>query len=144
MAWNDNLEIGTPAYEIAASVHDRIRVLAGPGAGKSFAMKRRVARILEIDHIDPTRVLAVTFTRVAAEDLHRELISLGVPGAGNLNGKTLHSLAISILTRAHVLTALGRIPRLLNKFEMEPLLADLDDVHGNKRTRRSLMSAYGA
>ena len=40
MAWNDNLEIGTPAHEIASSTHNRIRVLAGPGAGKSFAMKR--------------------------------------------------------------------------------------------------------
>jgi len=81
MPWNDNLPHGSAAYAIAASVHRRIRVLAGPGAGKSFAMKRRVARILEVENIEPGRVLAVTFTRVAAEDLHRELQSLGVPGA---------------------------------------------------------------
>ncbi|OGJ05780.1 hypothetical protein A2456_02205 [Candidatus Nomurabacteria bacterium RIFOXYC2_FULL_36_19] len=144
MAWNDNLEIGTPAHEIASSTHNRIRVLAGPGAGKSFAMKRRVARVLEVDQIDPARVLAVTFTRVAAEDLHRELISLGVPGADHLNGKTIHSLAMTILMRNHVLTALGRNPRPLNKFELEPLLEDLSNIHGNKHARRRLMSAYGA
>lgn len=144
MAWNDNLETGTPAHGIAASTHSRIRVLAGPGAGKSFAMKRRVARILEVDQTDPARVLAVTFTRVAAEDLHRELSSLGVPGADRLNGKTLHSLAMTILMRNHVLLALGRTPRPLNKFELEPLLADLSDTHGNKHARRRLISAYGA
>jgi DNA helicase-2/ATP-dependent DNA helicase PcrA len=144
MAWNDNLQLGTPTYEIAASTHSRIRVLAGPGAGKSFAMKRRVARILEVDQIDPARVLAVTFTRVAAEDLHRELASLGVPGAEHLNGKTLHSLAMSILMRNHVLTALSRTPRPLNKFELEPLLTDLGDIHGTKHVRRALMRAYGA
>lgn len=144
MAWDDNLQTGTPAYQIAASTHNRIRVLAGPGAGKSFAMKRRVARILEVDQVDPARVLAVTFTRVAAEDLHRELSSLGVVGASQLNGKTLHSLAMSILTRNHVLAALGRVPRPLNKFEMEPLLTDLSATHGNKRERRALMKAYGA
>lgn len=144
MAWNDNLETGTPAHEIAASTHNRIRVLAGPGAGKSFAMKRRVARILEVDGTDPARVLAVTFTRVAAEDLHRELASLGVPGAERLNGKTLHSLAMNILMRNHVLLVLGRTPRPLNKFELEPLLADLSNTHGNKYARRRLMSAYGA
>jgi DNA helicase II / ATP-dependent DNA helicase PcrA len=144
MPWNDNLQQGTPAHAIAASVHRRIRVLAGPGAGKSFAMKRRVARILEVENVTPARVLAVTFTRVAAEDLHRELATLGVSGANALNGRTLHSLAMTILMRQHVLAALGRIPRPLNEFELEPLLADLSSVHGNKHERRRLMRAYGA
>jgi DNA helicase-2/ATP-dependent DNA helicase PcrA len=144
MPWNDNLLPGTPAYAIAASVHRRVRVLAGPGAGKSFAMKRRVARLLEVENVSPARILAVTFTRVAAEDLHRELVSLGVPGADSLNGRTLHSLAMAILMRQHVLATLGRVPRPLNKFELEPLLADLSDVHGNKHARRRLIKAYGA
>lgn len=144
MPWNEGLQQGTPAYAIAASVHPRIRVLAGPGAGKSFAMKRRVARILEIENVGPQRVLAVTFTRVAAEDLHRELASLGVPGANALNGRTLHSLAMTILMRQHVLATLGRVPRPLNEFELEPLLADLNNVHGNKHERRRLIRAYGA
>jgi superfamily I DNA/RNA helicase len=144
MPWNDNLPPGTPAYAVAASVHRRVRVLAGPGAGKSFAMKRRVARILEVENVAPGRVLAVTFTRVAAEDLHRELATLGVPGADALNGRTLHSLAMTILMRQHVLAALGRVPRPLNEFELEPLLADLSNVHGDKHARRRLMRAYGA
>lgn len=76
MAWDDNLLRGSPAYGIAASNHRRIRVLAGPGAGKSFAMKRRVARILEVERVNPACILPVTFTRVAAEDLHRELVGL--------------------------------------------------------------------
>lgn len=144
MPWNDNLVVGSPAYSIAASIHPRIRVLAGPGAGKSFGMKRRVARILEVEGVNPAAVLAVTFTRVAAEDLHRELVSLGVPGAAQLSGRTLHSLAMTILMRQEVLAVLGRVPRALNEFELEPLLADLSNVHGNKHERRRLIRAYGA
>jgi DNA helicase II / ATP-dependent DNA helicase PcrA len=144
MPWDDNMPVGSPAYRVAASVHPRIRVLAGPGTGKSFAMKRRVARILEKERVDPVAVLAVTFTRVAAEDLHRELVSLRVPGATELNGRTLHSLAMSILMRQHALDALGRVPRPLNEFELEPLLADLSTSHGDKHQRRRLMRAYGA
>ena len=144
MPWNDDLSANTPAYGIAASTHPRIRVLAGPGAGKSFAMKRRVARILEVEQVSPAAVLAVTFTRVAAEDLHRELASLRVPGADDLNGRTLHSLAMAILMRRHVLSTLGRVPRPLNAFELEPLLADLSSTHGTKHERRRLMRAYGA
>ena len=144
MPWNDNLVVGSPAYSIAASIQPHIRVLAGPGTGKSFAMKRRVARILEVERVNPAAVLAVTFTRVAAEDLHRELVSLGVPGAAQLSGRTLHSLAMTILMRQQVLAVLGRVPRPLNEFELEPLLADLGNIHGNKHERRRLIRAYGA
>ena len=46
MAWNDGLTPGTPAYQIASETNSRVRVV-GPGTGKSFAMKRRVGRLLE-------------------------------------------------------------------------------------------------
>ncbi|MEX2181891.1 MAG: ATP-dependent helicase [Gemmatimonadaceae bacterium] len=141
MAWNDELVAGTPAYEVAASTSNRIRVLAGPGTGKSFAMNRRVARLLEVEKVAPAKVLAVTFTRVAADDLHRDLAKLGVVG---LHGRTVHSLAMSILMRNHVLSALGRHPRALSKFELTPLMYDLGSQHGTIHARRKLMSAYGA
>lgn len=144
MAWNDDLQDGSPAHHIASSTHERIRVLAGPGTGKSFAMKRRVARILEEEAINPWRVLAITFTRVAAEDLHRELVNSGTRGADQLRGQTLHSLAMAILMRNHVLRVLGRVPRPLNEFEMEPLLADLGTAHGNKKKRKEMIRRYGS
>ena len=78
MAWDDNLDPNSVAYSIAADQSRFIRVVAGPGTGKSFALKRRVARLLE-SGIAPDRILPVTFTRVAAEDLQRELISMKVP-----------------------------------------------------------------
>ncbi len=144
MAWNDELESSSSAYGIAASTSNRIRVLAGPGTGKSFAMKRRVARLLEVENVAPERILAVTFTRVAAEDLHRELVSMGLEGARSLQGRTLHSLAMSILMRNHVLPVLGRHPRPLNDFELEPLLCDLSRSHGDKNERKRMLKTYTA
>ncbi|MBS0377199.1 MAG: ATP-dependent helicase [Proteobacteria bacterium] len=141
MAWDDELEIGSVAYQIAAAVHNRIRVLARPGTGKSFAMKRRVARLLE-EGVAPQDILAVTFTRVAAEDLHRELLQLDVPGSQELRGQTLHGLAMRILSRAHVLEALGRTPRPLNDFELRALLCDLAPMHGGKRRCAKMIRAY--
>lgn len=70
MAWFDGLTPGTPAHKIASIVNPRVRVVAGPGTGKSYAMKRRVARLLE-SGVAPDLILPVTFTRVAAQDLHR-------------------------------------------------------------------------
>lgn len=143
MPWSDGLDPATRTYLIAASVNARIRVVAGPGTGKSFAMKRRVARLLEND-VAPDAILPVTFTRVAAEDLHRELVGMGVPGCDELEGVTLHSLALRMLMRNHVLGATGRVPRPLNGFELEPLICDLMDAHGGKRTVNKLRMAYEA
>ncbi len=106
-------------------------------------MKRRVARLLE-DGVAPGAILPVTFTRVAAEDLHRELVGMGVPGCDDLEGVTLHSLALRMLMRNHVLGATGRVPRPLNEFELEPLVCDLKDAHGGKKEVKKLRMAYEA
>jgi DNA helicase-2/ATP-dependent DNA helicase PcrA len=143
MPWSDGLLAGTSVYAIAASPNARVRVVAGPGTGKSFAMKRRVARLLE-GGVDPRVILPVTFTRVAAEDLHRELVGMGVPGCDALEGVTLHSLALRMLLRNHVLISTGRRARPLNDYEMQPLIADLMGTHGGKKAVRRLKDAYEA
>jgi superfamily I DNA/RNA helicase len=118
-------------------------VVAGPGTGKSFAMKRRVARLLE-SGIEASSILPVTFTRVAAEDLHRELVGMYVHGCHELEGRTLHSLAFKVLMSAHALAATGRTARPLNEFEIEPLLADLSRAHGGKRKVKKRIKAFEA
>src|SRR5436309_2950586 len=47
MAWNDGLDPTSATFAIAADDARFIRVIAGPGTGKSFALKRRVARLLQ-------------------------------------------------------------------------------------------------
>lgn len=141
MPWNTGLDPASAAYAIAGSVNQRVRVVAGPGTGKSFAMKRRVAKLLE-DGVDPKKILPVTFTRVAADDLHRELQKLDAPGLADLKGVTLHSLAMRILRRAHVFEALGRVPRPLNRFEMQPMISDLVVASMKRRETSKHIRAY--
>lgn len=143
MAWFDGLTPGTPAHSIASTLNPRVRVVAGPGTGKSYAMKRRVARLLK-SGVAPSLILPVTFTRVAAQDLHRELVNMGVPGCNALSAHTLHSLALRMLMRNHVLAATGRIPRPLNDFETEAMICDLMAAHGGKRAVDDLKQAYEA
>lgn len=143
MAWHDGLDPNSHTFGIASSASTRVRVMAGPGTGKSFAMKRRVARLLE-SGVDPRQILAVTFTRVAAEDLHRELVQMSVPGCADLKGQTLHSLGLKILSRQAVLASLGRIPRPLNRFEEQGLICDLAAAFGGKRAVGKLLQAYNA
>lgn len=143
MAWDSGLDTTSIAYGIASAPEPRVRVIAGPGTGKSFAMKRRVARLLE-SGVSPNELLAVTFTRVAAEDLHRELQKLGVPGCEELEGQTLHSLAMRVLSRKHVLEAVGRSPRPLNSFETKALICDIAVASGGKRQAKKMIQGYTA
>lgn len=143
MAWDTDLDKGSVAYGIASAPEPRVRVIAGPGTGKSYAMKRRVARLLEAGVL-PKELLAVTFTRVAAEDLHRELQKLNTPGCEELEGQTLHGLAMRILSRSHVLQSVGRIPRPLNKFERRAMICDLCAANGGKRACDDMIRDYEA
>jgi DNA helicase-2/ATP-dependent DNA helicase PcrA len=101
MPWDDGLDPNSPAHGIATDLSGSIRVVAGPGTGKSFGLKRRVARLLETG-VPPTRILPVTFTNVAAEDLQREMLRVGVPGCEAIRGSTLHALGMKILGRRNV------------------------------------------
>jgi DNA helicase II / ATP-dependent DNA helicase PcrA len=143
MPWDDDIHRDSPTYRIAADRSRYVRVVAGPDTGKSFALKRRVARLLE-EGIGPSRILPVTFTKVAAEDLQREMMRIGVPGCDEIRGSTLHALGMRILCRQNVLEATGRTARPLNRFEMEPLLYDLSSDFGSKRQRAKRIHAYEA
>ncbi len=143
MPWNDGLDPNSPAFRIADDFSLCICVVAGPGTGKSFALKRRVARLLEEGAV-PRRILPVTFTNVAAEDLQREMMRIAVPGCEEIRGSTLHALGLKILSLQSVLKATGRIARPLNRFELQPLLYDLGGIFGNKRDREKRIRAYEA
>jgi len=74
-----------------------VLVLAGPGAGKTFCLIRRVEYLIGSEGLAPERICAVTFTNKAAEEvtarLHRRL------GArtDRITRGTLHALCLGIL-----------------------------------------------
>ena len=131
MSWRDGLS--GPCLDIAICTNSPLRVMAGPGTGKSFAMQRRVARLMEDDNTNPNRILAVTFTRNAAADLVNKMHGLGISGCEHIVAGTLHAYCFRILSRNEVLQALGRVPRAMitflksgvARYEYQPLLEDL-------------------
>ncbi len=140
--WDDGL-VG-PARRIAELNHTPMRVLAGPGTGKTFALMRRVARLLQ-DGATPNRMLVCTFTRTAARDLGGELARLGVEGVDDVRAGTLHAFCFGLLGRDEALEATGRVPRPLLRFEERFLLEDLSgDGFGGSRDRHRRLQAFNA
>lgn len=136
-------ELVGPAYRVAASDASPLRVVAGPGTGKTFALMRRIARRLQ-EGAEPARVLAVTFTRTAARDLEKELSELRAIGADLVKAGTLHSRCFSILSQAEVLPLTGRVPRPLLAFEERFMLVDLKTQFGGLRRCRRFLKAFTA
>ncbi len=151
MAWDTGL-LGV-ARDIAATDDSPLRVMAGPGTGKSFALKRRVARLLE-EGVNAERILAVTFTRNAAADLLEDLRALGVDGCERIRVGTLHAYCYSILMKREVLNILNRYPRPIlffnrsgvMQFEGSPLLTDTlrETDYGSKRDGTKAVRAFEA
>ncbi len=131
-----------PTTTFATSTADALRALAGPGTGKTYALIRRLAALLE-QGVDPAEILVVTFARTAARDLVSAVGELEAAG-DELVPRTLHSFCFSILGRQHVLQATGRTPRIVLDFERNILLKDLQGDFGTLRDRQKLVVAFEA
>lgn len=66
---------------IGAPASRRLTIEAGPGSGKTFVACTRVASLVERDEAIPSRILVLSFTRVAVAEL-RDRISASTRGLG--------------------------------------------------------------
>lgn len=122
MHWSDGLDERFIA--IAGYTGRHSCIIAGAGTGKSFALRRKVARLLE-EGESPSYALAVTFTRTAARDLSIDLRQLDIEGCNLIRACTLHSLCFSILSKHEVFRVMRRHTRALLEHEADYLLSDL-------------------
>ncbi len=76
-------------------------VLAGPGTGKTKVLTHRIAYLIREGHVNPSEILAITFTNKAAEEIRKRSKNLlGQRKAGTeFTVTTFHALGYSILNK---------------------------------------------
>ena len=97
--------------EVALATRGPVCVIAGAGTGKTRAITHRIAYAAAIGTMDPSKVLALTFTARAAGEMRTRLRSLGVPAVA---ARTVHSAALKQLIYFWPTVFGGRTPDLMN------------------------------
>ena len=102
-----------PAQLRAATGTGRIQlVLAGPGSGKTTTLAGRFVHLVR-QGIDRRRILALTFTRKAADEMKSRIAAaLDLPSAADLSVATFHGFAFRHLRRNPQLAGLSERFRL--------------------------------
>lgn len=72
-------------------------VLAGPGSGKTRVLTLRIARLIEESPTERFRVLGLTFTTKAADEMRNRIDAMVTDGRERVQLATFHSFAADIL-----------------------------------------------
>lgn len=119
----EQIEEAERAQHLAA--HDtskHVRVVAGPGTGKSATIEERVCWLLAEKNVPPACIVAVSFTRASSVDLEKRITQAradrGLADGDPVAVSTLHSLALRALRRAGALEAYPVDPTVLGQWEL--------------------------
>lgn len=96
-------------------------VTAAAGSGKTFVFVSRIAYLIRVHKVDPEKILALTFTRNAAEEMRKRLTKLvGKQLASKVTMSTFHSFAYAQLERFYPQRYLNR-PIIADWFKLRIL-----------------------
>ncbi len=99
----DDDDVSQPACDIKTSgltqKSSALLILAGAGSGKTRVITTKIAYLISEKHVDPSSILAVTFTKKAANEMRERAIALE-PRAEYAKIRTFHSWGAYFL-RSH-------------------------------------------
>lgn len=76
-------------------------VLAGPGSGKTAVITHRTQNLIKEHHIEPSKILVITFTKAAANEMKERFNALMDGERMNVSFGTFHAVFFMILKAAY-------------------------------------------
>ena len=108
-----NIRLSDQQQEVVSHVDGALLVIAGPGSGKTRVLTERIRNLLT-NVPGHFRVLALTFTNKAADEMRERLADLGDNRQRAYIG-TLHSLCLDMLAERGKLVGVDGIPNIFEQ-----------------------------
>ena len=83
--------------EAATTIDQHVRIIAGAGSGKTRVLMARIAYLIEEVGIFPNRIMAITFTNKATNEMKDRLHSMLGAYSASVRVSTIHSLCTRLL-----------------------------------------------
>ncbi|MDO4620855.1 MAG: DNA helicase PcrA [Lachnospiraceae bacterium] len=83
--------------EAVLAAEGPVLILAGAGSGKTRVLVHRIAYLIDVLHVSPFHILAITFTNKAAGEMRNRVDAIIGNGAEDVWVSTFHSLCVRIL-----------------------------------------------
>lgn len=100
-----------------------LRILAGPGSGKTFVVTNRIQHFIEKENIPPSCILVVSFSVRAAQEIKDRLKNYCCDVFELIEVKTLHALARMICLEGGFPYRLTTSPHIIQKAIKQALLS---------------------
>lgn len=100
---NDKQAAGEPSpaqKEAIEHAYGPMQVLAGPGAGKTYLIIRRIRHLICRHGISPEKILVITFTKAAALEMQQRFANLTEGNYPAVNFGTFHAVYYHILNNS--------------------------------------------
>jgi DNA helicase-2/ATP-dependent DNA helicase PcrA len=111
-----------------------VLIFAGAGSGKTRVLTHRIAYLLGEKKVIPDRILAVTFTNKAANEMKTRLERLVGPAARDLWVGTFHSICVRMLRRDGAKIGIARNFAIMDDADQRAIVRDvLHDLDFDER-----------
>ncbi len=114
--------------QVAAITHESgpVLCLAGPGSGKTFTLTHRIRYLILEKHIDPSKILVITFSKAAATQMEQRFYKVMNDQYYPVRFGTFHAIFFQILSRYEGYTTKDILTLLQKKKYIRTVLLQMD------------------
>ena len=100
-------------------------VLAGAGSGKTKVLTTKVSKLIIDNKVDPSNILAITFTNKAAKEMKDRILNMVGPIGYQIQISTFHSFGLSIIKKHYDKLKLSKNFTILDSDDSSVLIKNI-------------------
>lgn len=129
--------------EAALCIDEHVRIIAGAGSGKTRVLMARIEYLIEELGVDPSHIMAITFTNKAAREMQERLSAQVGSQAERVRISTIHALCVRILREDADLLGYPKAFTIYDSEDQRAVLRTICKELGMESGKRDLWELLG-